>query len=329
MANPRGAGLSDQAIAPGHRARLQKGKPVAVALAINSPGGSPAQSSLIAARIRRLAEEKKVPGSRLRRGCRGVGRLLAGLRGGQDLGRSDLDPGLHRRDLGRFRLSRGDREDRRGAARAHGRRVQIHPRPVPPRKGGGCRTAQGASGELHETFIDHVKTSRGGPSAGSSRAFHRRLLDRGQIGRAGPGRRHRPSRAQDEGAFRRQDPVRGLWPEAQPFRSLRPVAGLRTGHGAGGARGLRAVRPVVMLKIVTLFLVFMAVLAMFGRLRLPKITRRRAACPNHACARPAGVTTCAAGPARIAPKGRAEAWRQSSLWRGSASSSCSWPAMCS
>mgnify|MGYP003564688602 CR=1 FL=1 len=30
-----------------------------------------------------------------------------------------------------------------------------------------------------------------------------------------------------------------------------------------------------MFKIVTLFLVFMAVLAMFGRLRLPKITRRQ------------------------------------------------------
>lgn len=30
----------------------------------------------------------------------------------------------------------------------------------------------------------------------------------------------------------------------------------------------------MMLKIVTLFLVFMAVLAMFGRLRLPKITKR-------------------------------------------------------
>lgn len=29
-----------------------------------------------------------------------------------------------------------------------------------------------------------------------------------------------------------------------------------------------------MLKIVSLFLIFMAVLAMFGRLRLPKITRR-------------------------------------------------------
>jgi len=36
-------------------------KPVAVALVINSPGGSAAQSHLIFTRIRRLAEEKKVP----------------------------------------------------------------------------------------------------------------------------------------------------------------------------------------------------------------------------------------------------------------------------
>ena len=36
-------------------------KPAAVALVINSPGGSAAQSSLIAARIRRLAEERQVP----------------------------------------------------------------------------------------------------------------------------------------------------------------------------------------------------------------------------------------------------------------------------
>ncbi|WP_425099931.1 S49 family peptidase [Tropicibacter sp. S64] len=37
-----------------------KGKPKAVALEINSPGGSPVQSSLIGARIRRLAEENEV-----------------------------------------------------------------------------------------------------------------------------------------------------------------------------------------------------------------------------------------------------------------------------
>ena len=34
---------------------------MAVALEVNSPGGSPVQASLIGARIRRLAEEKDVP----------------------------------------------------------------------------------------------------------------------------------------------------------------------------------------------------------------------------------------------------------------------------
>jgi serine protease SohB len=38
-----------------------KNKPACVALVINSPGGSPVQSSLIAARIRRLSETTKVP----------------------------------------------------------------------------------------------------------------------------------------------------------------------------------------------------------------------------------------------------------------------------
>jgi serine protease SohB len=53
--------LSDAALAPLLERAFTRGKPAAVALAINSPGGSPVQSSLIAARIRRLAEEKKVP----------------------------------------------------------------------------------------------------------------------------------------------------------------------------------------------------------------------------------------------------------------------------
>lgn len=55
-----GRGLNDAGLAP----VLQKAfgsKPAAVALVINSPGGSPVQSSLIGARIRRLATEKEVP----------------------------------------------------------------------------------------------------------------------------------------------------------------------------------------------------------------------------------------------------------------------------
>lgn len=53
-------GLSDAALAPVIDKAFRM-KPVAIALAINSPGGSAVQSSLIAARIRRLAEEKGVP----------------------------------------------------------------------------------------------------------------------------------------------------------------------------------------------------------------------------------------------------------------------------
>ena len=56
-----GASLSDQAMAPLIERAFTRGKPAAVALVINSPGGSAAQSSLIAARIRRLAGEKGVP----------------------------------------------------------------------------------------------------------------------------------------------------------------------------------------------------------------------------------------------------------------------------
>lgn len=51
-------GISDATFAPVIEKAFAKGKPAAVALVINSPGGSPVQSALVAARIRRLAEEK-------------------------------------------------------------------------------------------------------------------------------------------------------------------------------------------------------------------------------------------------------------------------------
>lgn len=59
-AQARGAALNDSGLAQMIERAFTKGKPEAVALAINSPGGSPSQSSLIAARIRRLADEKDV-----------------------------------------------------------------------------------------------------------------------------------------------------------------------------------------------------------------------------------------------------------------------------
>ncbi|WP_170551779.1 S49 family peptidase [Ruegeria atlantica] len=53
--------MSDTALAPVLEKAFRKGKPAAVALEVNSPGGSPVQSSLIGARIRRLSEELNVP----------------------------------------------------------------------------------------------------------------------------------------------------------------------------------------------------------------------------------------------------------------------------
>jgi serine protease SohB len=56
-----GSVLNDSSLAPVIERAFTRGKPRAVALLINSPGGSPAQSSLIAARIRRLADDKSIP----------------------------------------------------------------------------------------------------------------------------------------------------------------------------------------------------------------------------------------------------------------------------
>ncbi|MFC2968999.1 S49 family peptidase [Acidimangrovimonas pyrenivorans] len=60
-AGGRAGVLNDASLAPLIERAFRKGKPAAVALQINSPGGSPVQSALIAARIRRLAEEKGIP----------------------------------------------------------------------------------------------------------------------------------------------------------------------------------------------------------------------------------------------------------------------------
>ncbi|MEX0281095.1 MAG: S49 family peptidase [Arenibacterium sp.] len=58
---PGRGSLNDVALEPVLEKAFRKGKPVAVALEINSPGGSPVQSSLIGSRIRSLSEETGVP----------------------------------------------------------------------------------------------------------------------------------------------------------------------------------------------------------------------------------------------------------------------------
>lgn len=57
----RGPSLSDAGIGPILERAFRRKKPVAVAIALSSPGGSPVQSSLISARIRRLSKDRNVP----------------------------------------------------------------------------------------------------------------------------------------------------------------------------------------------------------------------------------------------------------------------------
>ena len=57
----RGMGLSLNGINPALERAFKVRGAKAVALSINSPGGSPVQSALIAARIRALAADKKLP----------------------------------------------------------------------------------------------------------------------------------------------------------------------------------------------------------------------------------------------------------------------------
>lgn len=60
-AGGRSSVLNDETMGPVLERAFRRGKPKAVALVLNSPGGSPVQSSLIGARIRRLSEETGVP----------------------------------------------------------------------------------------------------------------------------------------------------------------------------------------------------------------------------------------------------------------------------
>lgn len=60
-ATQRLGALSDFGLAAVVDRAFRKGRPAAVALVVNSPGGSAAQSALLAARIRRLAEEHETP----------------------------------------------------------------------------------------------------------------------------------------------------------------------------------------------------------------------------------------------------------------------------
>ena len=160
-ASPRTGALSDQVLAPAIERAFKRGKPVAVALAINSPGGSPTQSSLIAARIRRLAKEKNLPVHAFVEDVAASGGYWLACAADHiwvddnsivgSIGVISAGFGLHRaiKNLG---------IERRVYTAGESKSTLDPFRPENPEDVARIKAIQG---QIHQAFINHVKTRRG------------------------------------------------------------------------------------------------------------------------------------------------------------------------
>ncbi|MFP5480163.1 MAG: S49 family peptidase [Alphaproteobacteria bacterium] len=153
--------LNDEALAPLIE-RAFKMKPAAVALQINSPGGSAVQSSLIAARIRRLADEKKVPVHAFVEDVAASGGYWLAC-AGDDIW---VDQSSLVGSIGVIFASFGFPElmARQGVERrvVTAGRSKSFADPFLPQKPEDIERLKALQGPIHQAFIDHVKTSRGG-----------------------------------------------------------------------------------------------------------------------------------------------------------------------
>lgn len=155
------AQLSDGVIGPVIEKAFKRGKPAAVALLINSPGGSPVQSSLIAARIRRLAEEKELPVHAFVEDVAASGGYWLAT-AADDIW---VDPSSIVGSIGV--ISAGFGAPVFLARQGIERRVHTSVKsksmldPFQPEKKEDVERLKSILGQLHETFVAHVKSRRG------------------------------------------------------------------------------------------------------------------------------------------------------------------------
>lgn len=157
----RTTGLSDATLAPMIEKAFRKGKPAAVALKINSPGGSPVQSSLISARIRRLADERNIP-------VYAFVEDLAASGGYWIASAADeiyVDPNSILGSIGVIYASFGFHE----LLKRSGIERRVHTAgtdkslldPFLPENPDHVERLKGIQEQMHAEFIDHVRTRRG------------------------------------------------------------------------------------------------------------------------------------------------------------------------
>ena len=159
-AGPRGQ-INDTTFAPLIERAFRRGKPEAVALSINSPGGSPVQSTMVAARIRRLAEEKHVPVYAFVEDVAASGGYWLACAADRIYADKTSIVG----SIGVIFASFGANEfiAKHGVERrvytSGENKSQLDPfRPENPED---VARIKAIGGQMHDVFIDHVKTSRG------------------------------------------------------------------------------------------------------------------------------------------------------------------------
>ncbi|MBF9045078.1 S49 family peptidase [Rhodobacterales bacterium HKCCE4037] len=154
-------GISDATYSSVIEKAFSKGKPKAVALSINSPGGSPVQSALVAARIRRLAEEKEVKVHAFVEDVAASGGYWLAC-AGDDI---HVDPSSIVGSIGVISASFGFVE----AMQKIGVERRVHTAgedksildPFRPERSEDVERLKDIQRDIHAAFIDHVKARRG------------------------------------------------------------------------------------------------------------------------------------------------------------------------
>ena len=162
--------LNDVAMAPVIERAFRR-KPVAIALSVNSPGGSPVQSSLIAARIRRLAREKNVPVyAFVEDAAASGGYWLACAADEIYADRSSIvgSIGVIMASFG-FADFIGKHGIERRVYTSGENKSQLDP--FQPENPEDVARIKALGGQIHEAFIDHVKASRGAKLADDPALF--------------------------------------------------------------------------------------------------------------------------------------------------------------
>ncbi len=154
-------GISDAGYASVIEKAFAKGKPATVALSINSPGGSPVQSALVAARIRRLAEEKEIKVHSFVEDVAASGGYWLACAGDEIW----VDPSSIVGSIGVISASFGFVE----AMQKIGVERRVHTAgedksildPFRPERAEDIERLKDIQRDIHAAFIDHVKARRG------------------------------------------------------------------------------------------------------------------------------------------------------------------------